>query len=177
MAPLILAYVVLGAALERFFKFFVLAPLTAAIAVIVVMEPSFWPHSALPKTVQVLVLAASLQFGYTLPMWLQCLTAMLRRHINFRPESLTDATAVVQKEPTLTQATECRSPVPGHREHAPRAIHPCSIKSGRRGPIRFRSVSMHPAKAGVPTMSEARRAEPQRDPQALRCRPVAPKGL
>jgi len=80
MTALLLALVVLGAALGRLFKVLVLAPLTTAIALIVYIEPSCWPHSAMPKTIQVLVLAAILQLGYTLSIWPQCLAAMLRRH-------------------------------------------------------------------------------------------------
>src|SRR5215468_7436904 len=98
MTSLLLAHVVLGAALGRLFKVLILAPLTAAIALIVYIEPCFWPHSALPKSIQVLALSASLQLGYTLSMWPQCLAAMLRQYINFRPEPVTGAGAGVEKK-------------------------------------------------------------------------------
>jgi hypothetical protein len=82
---LVVATVVLGATLGRFFKWLVLAPLTAAIAFIIFLEPSFWPHSELPKTVQFLALTVSLQFGYTLIAWLQCMNVLWQGHMNFRP--------------------------------------------------------------------------------------------
>jgi hypothetical protein len=79
MTVLIIGNAVPGAALGRFFKVLVLA----AIAVIIFLEPSFWPHSALPKTVQFLALTASLQFGYTLIAWLQPMKILWQRHLNF----------------------------------------------------------------------------------------------
>jgi hypothetical protein len=90
MSALILGTAVLGAALGRFFKWLVLAPLTAAIAFIIFLEPSFWPHSALPKTVQFLALTVSLQFGYTLTAWLQWMGVLWQRHMNFRPLPITE---------------------------------------------------------------------------------------
>jgi hypothetical protein len=91
MTALIIGAAVLGAALGRPFEFLILAPLTATIALIIFLELPFWPHSPLPKAVQFLALTVSLQFGYTLIMWLQCVRALLRRHINIRPMPITES--------------------------------------------------------------------------------------
>jgi hypothetical protein len=90
MTALILGTAGLGAALGRFFKWPVLAPLTAAIALVIFLEASFWPHSELPKTVQFLTLTVSLQFGYTLIAWLQWMGVLWQRHMNFRPLPITE---------------------------------------------------------------------------------------
>lgn len=84
MTALIIGTAILGAALGRRFKVLILAPLSVAVALVIFFEPRFWPHSALPKALEFLVLTSSLQFGFTLPMWPRCLRAFFRRQPNAR---------------------------------------------------------------------------------------------
>jgi len=104
MTALILGSVILGAALGRLCHVLILAPLSLAFACATFLEPHFWPHSSLPKILQYLALAGSLQFGFTLQAWRQCVSAILRRHM-IKQTLPGKRTAAARKLPRLSKAS------------------------------------------------------------------------